>query len=419
MSTLVKVLPHGVRMPPKCERDDGSPAKAPTHPSDKHARRENSPTSQSTAVTTSTATEAVASSTSITDVPPALSAEDDPSLVVDYNESTPLPSSMSDEDSERMWYGDGAVKPTADDHNAPVTTTAGDVVASMPTDNQPSVVSSVQPSTTTIKESAAHEGAVASTLLPAAPEVIDVRVEVSDLGAVEHKAQHATLYLGPSVSQARRLEGRYASGGVPPMPPPSEWPTSDGSGAALLATATIDVHKYYGVFYKWKSEGKMLGRICPIPVVLFPNETTDRYEAAFLRRSKPHADAVRQRSQRLNFALERARFLTVGNVPPTSSRYAPSAGPTGPSGASGAGVPARKQQPAQARRRAVRQPVPKSQNSGGILCIGQGYEASASSAGGQPAFQQGSVGSLPRPPAMVAPDTSVDFARLIATHATV
>ena len=112
-------------------------------------------------------------------------------------------------------------------------------------------------------------------------------------------------------------------------------------------------------------------------------------------------------------------MLTGGNVPPTSSRYAPSAGPTGPTGASGAGVPARKQQPAQARRRAVRQPVPKSQNSGGILSIGQGYEASASSAGGQPAFQQGSVGSLPRSPAMVAPDTSVDFARLIATHAAI
>ena len=245
-------------------------------------------------------------------------------------------------------------------------------------------------------------------MLPDAPEVIDLRVSVSDLGAVEHKDQRGTLDLGPAVSQARLLGGRYASGGVPPMPTPSEWPTSDGSGAALLAIAIIDIHKYYGVFPKWKSEGKMLGRICPIPVVLFPNETTDQYEADFLRRSKPHADAVRQRSQRLNFALERALMLTGSNVPPTSWRYAPSAGPTGPSGASGAGVPARKQQPVQARRRSVRQPVPKSQNSGGILSIGQGYEASASSAGGQPAFQQGSVGSLSRPPAMVAPDTSVD-----------
>ena len=166
----------------------------------------------------------------------------------------------------------------------------------MPTDNQPSVVSSVQPSTTNIKERAAHEGAVASTLLRAAPEFIDLRVEVYNLGAVEHKIQRGTLDLGPSVSQARRLGGHCASGGVPPMSPPSEWPTSDGSGAALLATTTIDVHKYYGVFPKWKYEGKMLGRICPIPVVLFPNETTDQYEAAFPRRSKPHADAERQRS---------------------------------------------------------------------------------------------------------------------------
>ena len=222
---------------------------------------------------------------------------------------------MSDEDSEQLWHGNGAVKPIADDHNAPVTTTSGDVVASMPSDNKPSVMSSVKPSTTTIKESATQESAVASTMFPAKPKVIDLRVEVSDLGFVEHKAQQATLDLGPSVSQARHLVGCYASGGVPPMPPPSEWPTLDGSGAALIAIATIYVHIYYGVFPKWKSEGKILGRICPITVVLFPNETTDQYEAAFLRRSKPHAYAVRQRSQRLNFVLNLLRMLTGGNVP--------------------------------------------------------------------------------------------------------
>ena len=34
--------------------------------------------------------------------------------MVDYNESTPLPSPMDDEDSERMWHGDGSADPITD-----------------------------------------------------------------------------------------------------------------------------------------------------------------------------------------------------------------------------------------------------------------------------------------------------------------
>ena len=46
----------------------------------------------------------------------------------------------------------------------------------------------------------------------------------------------------------------------------------------------------------------MLGRISPIPIVLRSKETTDEYEADFLRRITPHPDAMEERSQRINFA---------------------------------------------------------------------------------------------------------------------
>ena len=128
------------------------------------------------------------------------------------------------------------------------------------------------------------------------------------------------------------------------MPPPTERLVADGSAAPLLARAAIDAHKYYGVFCTWEEEGKRLGFTYPIPVVLFPHETIDQYEEAFLQRTKPHPEAARQRSQRLNFALKRARKLVGGNIPPAPSIYADSSISLGPSGAGAARVPARTRQ---------------------------------------------------------------------------
>ena len=99
---------------------------------------------------------------------------------------------------------------------------------------------------------------------------------------------------------------------ISPMPPPTKWTVSDGSVAPRLARASIDAHKFYDVFLTWKEEGKQLGRTFPIHVVLFPNETTDQCEAAFMQLTKLHPEATRQRSQRMNFALERARKLVGG-----------------------------------------------------------------------------------------------------------
>ena len=106
----------------------------------------------------------------------------------------------------------------------------------------------------------------------------------------------------------------------------------------------------------------------------------------------------------MNFALERAR----GNIPPAF------ASPLELRGAGATVVPARKRQPVQARRNEMRKPAPKSRNSGGTRSIGQGLEASASFVGGQPTFLLGSVVFLQRPQGKVAPDTSIDYGRLLA-----
>ena len=60
----------------------------------------------------------------------------------------------------------------------------------------------------------------------------------------------------------------------------------------------------------------------------------------------------------MNFALERAHNLVGGNITPAS------ASPLGLSGAGATGLPARKRQPVQALRHAMRQPASKSKNSG-------------------------------------------------------
>ena len=105
-----------------------------------------------------------------------------------------------------------------------------------------------------------------------------------------------------------------------------------------------------------------------------------------------------------------------GNTPPSSSRYAASASPLIVSGPGATGVTARKRQPAQARRHATRQPVPKSQNAGGTLSIGQGFKYFSSFAGGQSTILQGSVGSLQRRQGSAAHDTKIYYARLFAAH---
>ena len=149
------------------------------------------------------------------------------------------------------------------------------------------------PTSPNIRESAILEGSVASLSVNVSYERQDIYNGESDFDKPDHKAPIITLGLRPSVSQSRQLKCRYSSDSIPPMPPPTKWPVADESVVPLLARATIDAHKYYGVFRSWNGEGKRLGRTFPITVMLFTNETTDQYEAAFLLHTTPHPKAAR------------------------------------------------------------------------------------------------------------------------------
>ena len=156
----------------------------------------------------------------------------------------------------------------------------------------------------------------------------------SDSGECELKAPPSTL----SASLARRLEGGYVSGGLPPMPPSSEWMNSDGSSAALLKHAIIDAHRFYSVFPLWKEQGKSLGGAFPIPVVLRSKETADEYKAELRRRFTLHVEETEQRSQRISFVTKRAHEILGGKRYPIDSRHASSDSPSGPSRKTPAGA---------------------------------------------------------------------------------
>ena len=83
----------------------------PTQPRTKRTRRVNSPAASNALVGTQTATAAVAL-TGLKDPSHFISEDVDPSLIVDYNESTPLPSPhSSDADNELMRSDDAALLP--------------------------------------------------------------------------------------------------------------------------------------------------------------------------------------------------------------------------------------------------------------------------------------------------------------------
>ena len=107
---------------------------------------------------------------------------------------------------------------------------------------------------------------------------------------------------------------------LPPMPPPTEWPTAK-TPANLLARARVPLESYDSEFARWR-EVDLRGRdgalrVHPIPVILYEGETEDQYETAFLasRTGVKRFGAVRtlatdpgaQRSQRMQFAVQRVQ----------------------------------------------------------------------------------------------------------------
>ena len=107
-------------MPYKCGKDGESTAKTPSSSVTKRVRRDETTTTHDASVTTSTAITEFAPQTDHGGSPHESNAEDDPALMVEYNESTPLPSSMDGEDSERMRRGDVPLDPITDAQTASV-----------------------------------------------------------------------------------------------------------------------------------------------------------------------------------------------------------------------------------------------------------------------------------------------------------
>ena len=196
-------------------------------------RREEKTKTQDASVTTPTASTVVTSSTGYGDSPHASCAEDDHELMVEYNEPTPLPPTMDDEDSERMWHGDGSVYPFTDTQTDPANISNDVAVTSQSTNNKVVHVELATISSKITKESAILDGSAASLSLNVLSERQGIHNRESDFDEPEHKAPIRTLDLRPSVSQAHRLEGHYSSDSIPPMPPPTEWSYADGSVASL------------------------------------------------------------------------------------------------------------------------------------------------------------------------------------------
>ncbi|KAF1334477.1 Gag protein, partial [Globisporangium splendens] len=108
---------------------------------------------------------------------------------------------------------------------------------------------------------------------------------------------------------------------LPEMPPPELWPAGK-TASNLLARARLCARDYDAQFKNWR-EKRLRGengelRIHPIPVVLFVGETEEEYDADFMSciskikggsTRTVSTDPTAQRSQRMQFAVDRVRLF--------------------------------------------------------------------------------------------------------------
>ena len=138
-------------MPSERGKDYETPAKSLTSSTTKRVHRDEMTTTQDASVTTLNASTEIASTTSHGDSPHSFNAQYEPILMLDYNESSLLPSPMDDEDSERMWHGDGLVDPIIDAKTSPVHNSCAVAVTSQSTNNKVVHVESAITSSTITK----------------------------------------------------------------------------------------------------------------------------------------------------------------------------------------------------------------------------------------------------------------------------
>ena len=377
-------------MPPKRGKVGGSSAKTPAQPRAKRTRRATTPAAAPNVSDETPTATAAAALTGLKDASHLHSEDVDPSLIVDYNESTPSPR------SEGECGGQATPPPSPPLSNSYETESFVNAVSL-----------SVPSSTATTGSGTARKGAIAfsnQTIIH----------DGSDIEDTEPKAPLSTRERAQSTTYANRVSRGYVKGGIPLMPPPSKWPRANGPKASLLERAIVDAHNYYGVYKLWKAQGKSLGRKSPIPVVLRANETPDQYEADLICRMHPHSDVMKQRSQRINFAEKRVKEILGGYVPPVTPHYATSASPFEASEDFSVGAPSHRQQPNRVHQYGGYRSVPKSRNSLGNLSTVPKSDTLAVWSGGQATSQQGSVGSHLHPQVSAAPDRSGDIAHLIA-----
>ncbi|KAF1326687.1 hypothetical protein FI667_g8127, partial [Globisporangium splendens] len=108
---------------------------------------------------------------------------------------------------------------------------------------------------------------------------------------------------------------------LPEMPPPELWPAGK-TASNLLARARLCAWDYDAQFKNWREKrlrdenGEL--RIHPIPVVLFVGETEEGYDADFMScinntkggsTRTVSTDPTAQRSQRMQFAVDRVRLF--------------------------------------------------------------------------------------------------------------
>ena len=188
MCTFRGYLHTALLMPPKRGRDDGSPAKAPIQTHTKRTRRDNSPPSPSVSFATPTSNSGP--STGHNDPSHSPSADDDSSLIVDYNESTPLPSPHSgDEHSVLMG------------HDSPSGEASNLEEASMLPDSKSTVSSTAPSGVATDTERAAPKGTAA------AQQKVGDSKSTASVGTDPEEGELKAPPTSQSASLARRREG--------------------------------------------------------------------------------------------------------------------------------------------------------------------------------------------------------------------
>ncbi|CAI5721844.1 unnamed protein product [Peronospora farinosa] len=161
-------------------------------------------------------------------------ADENLSLIVDYNESTRLPSPQSgDEHSALMVHLSPSFEVLNLQEAFMLPDSEGHASSSAPTS------AAITNERAASNETAATQQQVGDSKLSASVNptsaVLSIHNGESDSGEGEQKSYSTSR----STSLARRRKGGYASDGLPPMSPPSKWSRSSGTSATLLKSVPL------------------------------------------------------------------------------------------------------------------------------------------------------------------------------------